>query len=317
MKANVAHVLLCGNAAYVQHIAVCLTSLFANNPGLFFEIVFVGRANETIDETKLRQSLRQFPNYRLTVKAFTPPADQILPLAVAHYTLDTWTRLWVGEFFPENVDRVLYIDGDIVILGDVAPLWNTDLEGALLGTVDIPGSQAGVERHGLRPEDGYFNAGVLLIDLAQWRSTDAMQETLKYVATYPERVHDVDQDALNACFHARRKRLAYKWNVIWPFFREPPTVDLPRSAIETIRKEACIVHYNGASKPWSYFCDHPLKSQYEKYLRMTEWRDFVPPDRTLINRIRKTISAVLPEPSKKVLKRAVSYVRSGHHGAPA
>ena len=244
----------------------------------------------------MRKSLRRFPNHSLSVKAFTPPADQILPLtATAHYSLDTWTRLWVGDFFPQDVDRVLYLDGDIVIVGEVASLWSTDLEGALLGAVDIPGSQAGVTRHGLRPEDGYFNAGVLLIDLAQWRTTGAMHETLKYVATYPDRVHDVDQDALNACFHARRKRLPYKWNVIWPFFREPPTVDLPRSEIETIRKDVCIVHYNGASKPWSYFCDHPLKGQYEKYLRMTEWRDFVPPDRTLLNRIRKVVSAILPE----------------------
>jgi lipopolysaccharide biosynthesis glycosyltransferase len=223
----------------------------------------------------------------------------------------------VGDFFPQDVERVLYLDGDIVIVGDVASLWNTDLEGALLGAVDIPGSQAGIMRHGLRPEDGYFNAGVLLIDLAQWRATGARDETLKYVATYPGRVHDVDQDALNACFHARRKRLPYKWNVIWPFFREPPTVDLPRSEIETIRKDVCIVHYNGASKPWSYFCDHPLKGQYEKYLCMTEWRDFVPPDRTLLNKVRKAISAVLPEPSKRILKRAVTYLQAGQHGAQA
>ena len=301
------NVLMCANAAYLQHVGVCITSLLANNPKLFFDIVFVGRASEVIDEAKLRKSLARFANHRLTIKAFTPPAERILPLnAKAHYSLDTWTRLWVEDFFPPGVNRVLYLDGDIVITGEIASLWNTDLEGALLGAVDIPGSQAGVTRHGLRPEDGYFNAGVLVIDLSQWRATKAMDEALEYVSTYPDRVHDVDQDALNACFHARRKRLDYKWNVIWPFFREPPTVELPYSEIETIRREVRIVHFNGASKPWSYFCDHPLKREYEKYLRLTEWRDFVPPDRTPLNRLRKIVSAALPEGTKRHLKQAMA-----------
>ncbi len=305
------HVLLCGNAAYVQHVAVCIASLLANNRQLFFNIVFVGRASEVIDEMRLRQSLKEFPNHRLTVKAFTPPAERVLPLnAQAHYSLDTWTRLWVENFFPATVNRVLYLDGDIVIKGEITSLWKTDLSGALLGAVDIPGSDRGVVRHGLRLEDGYFNAGVLLIDLAQWRATHAMDEALNYVTKYPDRVPDVDQDALNACFYARTKRLPYKWNVIWPFFREPPMVALPRADVEIIRREACIIHFNGASKPWSYFCDHPLKSEYEKYLRLTEWRDFVPKDRTTLNRAKKLVSGMLPQRTKQALKRAAAQIRT-------
>jgi hypothetical protein len=50
----------------------------------------------------------------LLFREFTPPADRLLPLNPgAHYTLDTWTRLWVEEFFPANVNRVLYLDGGI------------------------------------------------------------------------------------------------------------------------------------------------------------------------------------------------------------
>lgn len=312
------HVLLCANANYLQHVAVCLASLLANNAALFFDIVFVGRAGEVIDEAKLRKSLARFPNQRLTVKAFTPPPERLLPLnARAHYSLDTWTRLWVADFFPPEADRVLYLDGDIVVIGEIASLWYADLGGALLGAVDIPGSQAGIIRHGMRAEDGYFNAGVLLIDLAQWRETHAMDEALDYVSAHPERVPDVDQDALNACFHGRRKRLAYKWNVIWPYFREPPTVGLPMAEVEVIRKEARIVHFNGASKPWSYFCDHPLKGEYEKYLRMTEWRDFVPPDRTALNIVRKAVSAILPDSSKQLLKQATRQAKSLVRGASA
>ena len=48
----------------------------------------------------------------------------------------------------------------------------------------------------------------------------------------------------------------------------------------------------------SYFCDHPRKDEYDKYLRMTEWRDFVPADRTPLNRLRKITSVLLPDLGK-------------------
>ena len=308
--------LLCTNALFQQHAAVCLTSLLANNPELFFDIVIVPQATETLDEEKLRRSLTQFPNHSLTFRKFAIPADIVLPL-IAHYTIDTYTRLWVNEFFPANTDRVLYLDADIVVVGSIAPLWTTDLGGALMGAVDIPGSTQGVTLLGMRAEDGYFNAGVLIIDLAQWRATRAEEIVIDYIRENPDRVL-YDQDALNACFYGCTKRLDYKWNVIRPFYREPLVLPLGRHEIEEIRREARIIHFNGGSKPWSYFCDHPRRAEYQRYLRMTEWRDYVPPDRTPLNRLRKGISAILPDPVKGLLKAAITQiVASRRRAGPA
>jgi lipopolysaccharide biosynthesis glycosyltransferase len=294
--------LICTNAEFLQHAAVCLASLLANNPGLFFEIVVVRRTGEALDEAKLRRSLTRFPNHALRFQAFAIPENLLLPLnPEAHYTIDTYTRLWVQEFFPPGTGRVLYLDADIVVAGDIAPLWSTDLGGALMGVVDIPGSDRGATRLAMRLEDGYFNAGVMLIDLPQWRETKAAEAVLAYVRANPERVL-YDQDALNACFHARRKPLDYKWNVIRPFYRETPALPLPRAEIEAVRRDAVIIHFNGGSKPWSYFCDHPRRAEYGKYLRMTEWRGFVPADRTPLNRVRKALSSLLPGAVKAPLK---------------
>jgi lipopolysaccharide biosynthesis glycosyltransferase len=299
------HLLMCSNALFLQHSAVCLVSLLINNPDLFFDIVVVGRASERLDEHKLRRSLGRFPNHLLSLHEFTPPDGLHLPLNPrAHYTLDNWTRVWVEGFFPQDVDRVLYLDSDIVALGNIAPLWRTDLDGALFGAVDIPGSQQGVEKLGMRIEDGYFNSGVLLIDLQQWRETGALQTVLDYISANPGRlVFTLDQDALNACFTARRKRLDYKWNAIWPFFRDPVELPLSTAEIERVRREALIIHFNGGLKPWSYFCDHPHQADYQKYLAMTEWRDFVPADRTPLNILHKHVAEFLPKDVKRLLKK--------------
>jgi lipopolysaccharide biosynthesis glycosyltransferase len=298
------HLLLCTNALYLQHVAVCLASLLLNNPDLYFDIVIVGRATERLDEGKLSRSLARFPNKSLSFREFTPPSDRLLPLNPrAHYTLDNWTRLWVEEFFDDDIERVLYLDADIVVVGSLAPLWHVDLEGALLGAVDIPGSDRGVTHLGLRAEDGYFNSGVLLVDLQQWRETRALATVLGHVEANPElMMRDVDQEALNACFHGRRKRLDYKWNSLLSFFREPPSIPLAPAEIAAVRREACVIHFNGNSKPWSYLCEHPRKAEYEKYLRMTEWRDFVPEDRTVANMLRKHLAPLLPAKIKTTLK---------------
>ena len=309
------NILMCTNLLFLQHTAVCLASLLANNPDFFFDIVIVRRPTEELDEDKLRRSLASFANHQLTFQRFAPPEDLLLPLVPnAHYTIDTYTRLWLGEFFPEKVDRVLYLDADIVVAGSIASLWSTDLGGALMASVDIPGSEQGVVRLGMRAEDGYFNAGVLLIDVAQWRATRAEITVLDYIRANPERV-SYDQDALNACFRSRTKRLDYMWNVIRPFYREPLQLPLDRSEVETIRRDARIIHFNGGLKPWSYFCDHPRRGEYEKYLRMTEWRDYVPPDRTPLNMVRKLLSGILPDSVKDVLKPMVARIAA--HGRPA
>src|SRR5947209_4975254 len=198
---------------FLQHAAVCLTSLLVNNPDLFFDIVIVSRPTESLDKEKLEQTLGPFLNHSLSLIKFEPPPDRLLPLYY-EYTIDTWTRLWIEHFFPNEVDRVLYLDGDIVVVGSITELWETELGGALLAAVDIPGAvssipllEDGSNWLGIRPDEGYFNAGVLIIDLKQWRDTRALDTVLAFVEANPDRVPNVDQDALNACFHARRKRL--------------------------------------------------------------------------------------------------------------
>ena len=309
-SADRVHLLMCTNAAYLQHAAVCLVSLLSNNLDLMFDIVIVGRASEALDETKVRLSLARFTNQVLCFRKFAPPEDRLLPLNPrAHYTLDNWTRLWVQDFFPEQIERVLYLDSDIVITGSIAPLWRIDLDGALLGVVDIPGSDRGTSHLGLSADAGYFNSGVLLIDLTQWRQTRALETVLNYIEANPDKMmRDVDQEALNACFHHRKKRLDYKWNAIRPFFEEPSTLPLPLAEREKVRKAARIIHFNGSSKPWSYFCTHPRKTEYAKYLLLTEWWNFIPEDRTFWNRVRKAVSMILPDPLKLLLKWAANLV---------
>src|ERR1700704_3191870 len=90
---RVVPVLMSTDSRFLQHAAVCLTSLLANNPDLVFDIVIVSRPTESLDEEKLRRTLQPFLNHSLSLLKFEPPPDRSLPLY--EYTIDTWTRLWI------------------------------------------------------------------------------------------------------------------------------------------------------------------------------------------------------------------------------
>jgi len=295
------NLLFCCNRNYAQHLCVALISVLANNPDFQFFVVVASNGDFGEDGDRIRKSLEIFPNVVLKFESFQPPPLLSLPTNF-HYSTDTYTRLWVDTFFPNDVTRVLYLDADLIVVGDIAPLWRADLEGKLLGAVSIPGST----RCGFLsiPEAaGYFNSGALVIDLVQWRQTGAADEVLSYVAANPEKLIDADQDALNACFFARRHSLPSIYNVITPFYFQYHDVGLDEATLADIQHRAVVVHFNGASKPWSYMCRHPRTADYLRYLSMSDWRDFVPPDKTLLNMAKKFVAGLLSERLRRAIGR--------------
>ena len=85
----------------------------------------------------------------------------------------TFYRLYAGELLPQSVNRVLYLDGDIIVTGDLSQLWGIDMTGRAVAAVDdaVFANKRPKELH--YPEEaGYFNAGVLLMNLDYWRKND-------------------------------------------------------------------------------------------------------------------------------------------------
>jgi lipopolysaccharide biosynthesis glycosyltransferase len=287
MVRPVTSTLFCVNAGYAQHLAACLVSLLSNNSDRFFDIV-VGFTGELgASEGKLRRSVERYGNLSLRLVPFAPPPAMDLPIR-AHYSIDIYSRLWVDHFFPAEVERVLYLDADILVVGKIDELCDIDLKGNIVGAVSIPNSDRGAYL-GIPAEYAYFNSGVMVFDLTAWRRERIGDRILDYVRANPERLIDPDQDALNACLYDRRLSLGYGWNVISPFFYDDHPLRIPASDRITAMRDARIIHFNGASKPWSYLCRHPRKDEYYAYLKDTEWGSFQPSDRNPINWLKRNI----------------------------
>lgn len=291
--------LLCINRTYAQHAGVCLASLLENNRALSFEVVVATTDPLSDQEEKLQRIAAGYRNCTLRTVLFEPPIAS-LP-TTSFYTLDTYTRLWVSDFFPAATDRVLYLDSDMIVVGPVSELWHTDIGDAIVGAVTIPGSDR-CARYGIPEQFGYFNAGVLIINLREWRAANVLARLLDWIVANQRVIRNADQDALNGCLFDRRYPLPYIWNVITPFYFNSHPLGIPEAELRSIRQNARIIHFNGASKPWHYLNRHPRRSDYWKYLRQTEWRDYVAPDRNLINFGKKTFGPFVPRRIKGIIK---------------
>ena len=296
------HLLLCCNDTYLQHLFVALTSLAEQPSRYVYEVVVVMQGGDPATHDRIaREALARYEHVRVAFRRFIPDPSLVLPIRI-HYTIDIFTRLWVADFFAEEVDRVLYLDSDLVIVESLDPLWETPLRDRTIGAVSIPGSTR-CRLFDIPEAAGYFNSGVMLIDLGRWRKTRAFDRLMAFIQANHARLIDPDQDALNAVLHHERTPLDHIWNVITPFYLPHHDLLLGPAELERVRRQARIIHFNGASKPWSYFCRHPRRDVYWRILRLTPWRDFQPADRTMFNRMRRSIAMLIPGRLKRLLRR--------------
>lgn len=164
-----------------------------------------------------------------------------------HVSTATYARLLIPNMLPDRLDRVLYLDADILVLDDLTPIWELDLEGTVLGAVlderlNNHIKMGNTSIAGLPPVRNYFNAAVLLIDLAQWRAERITEKAVKYLEQFPHSPYS-DQDALNVACNGLWKKLDQRWNHY--------QVDLAKPLSElTAAERPGIVHFHGSWKPW-------------------------------------------------------------------
>ncbi len=271
---NRIHVAFGADAAFAPHLATTLASIVANAPGATFKFLIVHDGMPAADQARIAKAAR---GQEIDWREITD--DTFLAFeGWNHITRAGLYRLAIPEL--TDSDRIIYLDCDLVVLGDLRDLWATDLGGKAIGAVHDPGApaEAYAARWGLpyRPL-GYFNSGVLLIDLAKVRDMSAFRQALTYLATERGDFLRGDQDALNRVFWNAWTALDPNWNVqrrMVVHLNAGPTFDTPEPLRAKGRPK--IVHYTEQYKPWHAQAWHPLTGLYLRYLRKTPyWKDVI------------------------------------------
>lgn len=186
-----------------------------------------------------------------------------------------YIRLYLGECLS-NIEKVLYLDCDVIVNGSLCDLWNTDIEKyAVAGIRDRINDYVRVyNRLRYSMADGYINSGVMLINLRKWRDDHFFNKARMIAKKNPIVLMNHDQDLINMIYHGRIKMLSFKYNLLEYYLYTEDWLYMDRKYYPEII-EACksptIIHFCMPQKPWHYECINPYKELYYKYRAMTPW----------------------------------------------
>ena len=255
---------------YAEPTVVVANSIRANvrdaNAAIRFHVIDggLGAANRELIEDALGRLGR--------VEIYSVAGHLLLPGPVKHWTSAALGRLHVGDVLPADVHRAIYIDVDTLVLGDITDLLNYDLGG---GTIAAAINEVGGERfwrfdgdtaiysdHGARAP-GYFNSGVLLIDMDQWRAEGITEQAMRIYHRYGTQLRTHDQDVLNIIFSGTWVRLPETWNKL---VEHSVHGRFGNGRLDYLTRPEGIVHFIGGTKPWhDEFPPNSLRALYREY----------------------------------------------------
>lgn len=256
---------------YVPHCAAMLASVMENTKSQLNVYII----HDGINSKKLKKLTGFVEERGHTATGLMCDIDMLMGAPVTdHISLATYFRLLIPKLLPQSCRKVLFLDSDIVVVGDIYELYSTPLEGAAIAAVHGGFPPEKVRQNlNFSSRDPYFNAGVLLINLDEWRRIDLSEQGIELIKNRPEKLITWDQDVLNFLLRRKWKRLNPKWNAQQNLTDKPDDhlleLGYTHDELEGIRKNRIITHFIGPGKPWTVWFQHEDKLKYYKYLKKT------------------------------------------------
>ena len=274
MEKQVTHIVCTPDDNYAMHCGAMLASLFRNNSGTIFRIHICHHELSKANRKRLQRVVSAHGGQCRFYHVTRLIESLSLPLHY-HFTVSAYIRLFLTEILDPDIQRVIYLDADLIIRRPIGPLMALDLGSHPIAATEEPV----MAKHGgkLGLVGTYFNAGVLVIPLHAWRNMDVSTMVRSFIATDGHRIEFADQDVLNVLFDQQWLHLAPIWNVTHYFYSNaifPNDLHLEKAAYDDARLDPAILHYSGHIKPWHYYAEHPMKGEYFTYLEFTPWKGF-------------------------------------------
>ncbi len=230
---------------YAPYIATTIASI-CDNTAAFCEFYILDGGIKTDNKTKIKTLMEQYNNF--SIEYINIDTEKYFKNFVtnSYITLPTYYRFIIPQL-KLNLERILYLDVDIIVKGDIQELFNTNLDNKVLGAIKDLGDSYYIKRLKFNveidPSHTYFNAGVLLIDCKKWREQNISEKLFNTEKKYRGKLLCNDQDVLNKVFENNYKMLLEKFNAL------------------TLKGDTVIRHYYSKPKPWEIKQDIKNSSQ--------------------------------------------------------
>jgi lipopolysaccharide biosynthesis glycosyltransferase len=216
---------------YCPHMGINIISIVENNST--FENINIHILNNNISQNnlnKLKQIQKENNNLHLYFYDINHYFNQnqyskIISTELKNNSffnllgITAYSRLFLGDILPKNIDKILYLDADTIVLNDLKELFDTDLEGYYCGgVINMNGNSTKSFYTGKQYDTPFVNSGVLLINVKKWRTSNFIESFIELIKTYPDKNYLHDQNIINILSEGKILLLDPKYNVMSEFY---------------------------------------------------------------------------------------------------
>mgnify|MGYP001253641840 FL=1 len=261
------NILVTVNSNYIYPLKVMLWSLFVSHPGQQVDTYLI-HSSLTDDET---EDLRRYVG-RFDQKLFPIKIDDGLfgeAPVLLHYSREMYYRLYAYRCLPDSLERILYLDPDILVINSLMELYNLDFGGNYFAAAYHDRiSLKEINRLRLKgyEVEEYYNSGVLLINLLLLREKVDEKEIFRFLKNEKRKLILPDQDALNALFGKHIKKIdEVKYNYDTRYYSYYKLKSNGLVDMDYVIRNTSILHFCGKKKPWHKGEGGKFHSLYKYY----------------------------------------------------
>lgn len=230
---------------FLQPVKVMLYSIAQEHNDLNVYLLYSSLTQENIIDLKL------FLSRNCNAKLYPICADgyfQKVPLSEQYPKPELYYRLVAPYILPKDLDRILYLDADIIVTGSLDEFYHQDFEDNYIAVIKdrfdfCDEVVAQKKKLGLKDEDVYFNSGVILFDLPAFRENISFQTIIDFIQEKQDDLYYFDQDTLNCILKEHKKLCDLQYN-----FQAYPFEELH---LEEVIDSSIVVHFTDQPKPWN------------------------------------------------------------------
>lgn len=261
---------------YVPYCGIMLTSLFENNINCQINVYLLTEELNLSNRSILKELSLKY-NQEINIVIVDGEKLNGCPIKPEdHVSLATYYRLLAPILVQQDIDRILYLDCDMVVNDSIEELYNIELKDTAVAAVldEDYITREKYKRLDYPEEKKYFNAGMLLINLSYWRKNRVMERCFDYIHNNPERITFHDQDTLNYVLQDEKILISTRNNLQTGFLyiHNKYELKMMNEIIDSI-KSPMIIHYTGPNKPWRKGSRHPFCKKFLYYKKISLWSD--------------------------------------------
>lgn len=266
------NILVTLDSNYIKPLKTMLISLFLNNPSETFTIFLMHSRLRDEEVEEIQANAEAYGNKVKNIKI----SDETFADApvLFHYTKEMYFRLLAYKLLPEDLDRILYLDPDILVINPIREFYDSDFEGNLYAAAyHNIASIKEINKIRFRPYkiEAYYNSGILLMNLELLRREADEGVIYRFIEENRQKLVMPDQDILNAVYAKKIKSLDEKlYNYDTRYYNYYKLSTNGTYDMDKVINRTLFLHFCGKKKPWQKRYSGKFHSLYKHYEKLSE-----------------------------------------------